>query len=133
MYFEQQTQLFKELYQSYPDNIGFKKVLAASYSKLGETHSSLGDLSKALGYFEQFNRLMAELCEKYHDNVGFKNVLAVSYYKLAEIAQKQDDRETARRYFRQAEALWQELVRSAPLVAQYKQFLADVQADLAAL
>ncbi|MCB9354185.1 MAG: hypothetical protein H6575_06430 [Lewinellaceae bacterium] len=47
----------KELYESYPQHVGFKDGLAISYSKLGSTHSALGNLEKALQFFEQYNQL----------------------------------------------------------------------------
>ncbi len=56
--------------------------MAISYSKLGETHSSLGNLEKALTYFEEDLKITKELYESHPNNVGFKNGLAISYIKL---------------------------------------------------
>ncbi|MEM9195447.1 MAG: peroxidase family protein, partial [Myxococcota bacterium] len=49
-YYEQRSQLGEELYAAYPNNVSFKNGLAISYSKLGETHSALGSLDKALTF-----------------------------------------------------------------------------------
>jgi tetratricopeptide (TPR) repeat protein len=74
-------ELSKELYEAYPQNVDFKNGLAISYfknglaisySKLGETHTSLGNLEQALKFFEDFSKLFKELYEAYPQNVSFK-------------------------------------------------------------
>jgi len=40
-FFEDEIDLFKELYEAYPNNVSFKNGLAISYSKLGATHTAL--------------------------------------------------------------------------------------------
>ena len=102
--------------------------MAISYSKLGNTQSSLGNLEKALQYFEIRNQLGKELYAAYPTNVSFKNGLAISYYKLAET-----DKNKSRFYFQQAELLWAELVRDAPHYIQFQQFLQQVREDLSKL
>jgi hypothetical protein len=46
--FEERSRLEKELHAAYPENVSFKNGLAISYSKLGETHTAMGNLPKAL-------------------------------------------------------------------------------------
>ena len=52
-FFEEFTRLMKELYIRETTNVNFKDGLAISYSKLGETHTKLGNLNKALNFFEK--------------------------------------------------------------------------------
>jgi hypothetical protein len=47
-HFEKEIDLFKELYESQPNNVGFKNGLAISYEKLGSTYIVLGNWKKAL-------------------------------------------------------------------------------------
>jgi tetratricopeptide (TPR) repeat protein len=100
--------------------------LAISYSKLGETHASLGDLNKALPFYEDFNRLGEELYASSPSNVGFKNGLAISYYKLGTMYEKRD-KQQAISYCKKAEVLLQELVRDAPKYREYQKNLKIVQ------
>ncbi len=130
-FYEDETQLFEQLYESYPNNVAFKNGLAISYSKLGNTHAALGNLDKALQFYEDFADLMKQLYESYPNNVSFKNGLAISYYKLGVFNRNHlKDRPKARTYFQQTEMLWLELVRDAPQVVQYQRFLGRVQKDL---
>ncbi|MCK5538996.1 MAG: tetratricopeptide repeat protein, partial [Bacteroidales bacterium] len=62
-YFQERSRLGKELYESQPQNVGFKNGLAISYSKLGQTHTALGNLDKALKYFQEETELFEELYE----------------------------------------------------------------------
>ena len=108
--------------------------MAISYSKLGSTQSSLGNLEKALEFFESYYALRKELYESYPTNVGFKNGLAISYYKLgAFYKDQQHDRARARAYFLKAEGHWKELVQVAPQYAQFQRFLGIVQEVLGEL
>ena len=109
----------------------FKNGLAISYEKLGSTHTSLGNLDKALSFYEEYNKLEKELYAAYPNNVDFKNGLAVSYYKLGEFSNEhKKDKKQAKIYFQEAEKLWLALVKDAPQYAQFKNFLGIVQQDL---
>jgi tetratricopeptide (TPR) repeat protein len=123
-YYEGRSELGKELYESNPQNVGFKNGLAISYSKLGETHSSLGNLDKALKYFEASFELTKSLYESNRQNVCFKNGLAVSYAKLAVFYRdKKNDKEQAKTYFFKAKSLWQALVNDFPKYVEFKKYL----------
>ncbi len=113
-----------ELYASFPDNVEYKNNLAISYSKLGETHASLGNLEKALGFFEIFNQFMHELYESFPDNVGFKNGLAISYEKLGQTHASLGNLEKAFSLFEIQTKLFEELHTSFRDNVEYKNNLA---------
>ncbi len=124
----------KELYEAYPNNVEFKNNLAISYEKLGQTHSSLGNLEEALQFFEKDLQLTKELYEAYPNNVEFKNGLAISYVKLATIyLNKNSGISITKDYLKQAETLFAELVRDAPGYVQFQQTLSIVRKVLASL
>ncbi|MEL6194797.1 MAG: tetratricopeptide repeat protein, partial [Bacteroidota bacterium] len=123
-YFEEDAQLSKDLYDSYPENVSFKNGLAISYEKLGDTHSSLGNLEKALGYFEQEYELKQDLYDSYPENVRFKNGLAISYSKLARIHSKMDNKDIAKEYFVKCKVMWEELSQKFPA---YKEFHSNLE------
>jgi tetratricopeptide (TPR) repeat protein len=93
--------------------------LAISYSKLGSTQSSLGNLEKALEYFEKYNQLEKELCAAYPNNVGFKNGLAISYSKLGETQSSLGNLEKALEYFEKYNQLEKELYADFPNNVEY--------------
>ncbi|MFN0173466.1 MAG: hypothetical protein ACKVU0_02370 [Saprospiraceae bacterium] len=64
------------------EKFDFKNGLAISYQFLGNTHSALGNLNKALGFYEQYHQLEKELYEAFPQNMEFKNLLAISYQYL---------------------------------------------------
>ena len=104
-----------------PDNPDFKNGLAISYSKLGETHSALGNLPQALTFFEDDIALTKELHEAYPQNVDFKNGLAVSYSKLGTFYRdKRADNKKAKPYFEQCFTLLKELSEAYPAYAEFK-------------
>ncbi|MEO1261443.1 MAG: tetratricopeptide repeat protein, partial [Bacteroidota bacterium] len=91
------------------------------YERLGDMHSSLGHLEKALQYFEERSRLGKELYEKYPQNVVFKNGLAISYFKLGEFYRDQKkDLTQAKKYFQQCCNLWKELTTGHPDYAEFQ-------------
>ncbi len=119
-YFEEFTKLMEELYESYPNHVGFKNGLAISYEKLGSTHASLGNLDKALKYFEEYNTHEKELYESYPNNVEFKNNLAISYSKLGLIyADELNNKEKGLEFLLKTKQLYTELHTQFPA---YKEF-----------
>ena len=133
-FYEDETRLFKELYDAFPSNVSFKNGLAISYEKLGETHAQLGNLDKALTFYEQDAQLTKELYDAFPSNVSFKNGLAISYYKLGSFYKDhRPDIVATRNYFQQAEALWAELTESAPGYAKFQHYLIQVRKDLSEL
>ena len=130
-FFDDETLLFEELYEAYPQNVSFKNGLAISYSKLGETHSALGNLDKALTFFDDETLLFEELYEAYPQNVSFKNGLAISNAKLGIFYRdERADSVKARQYLDQAEALWCELVKSYPSSAEFQKNWSSVKDNL---
>ncbi len=84
IFFEDETKLFKELYDKFPNNVDFKEGLAISCSNLGDTHTALGDLDQALIFFKKYFDLFNELNTGFPKNVDFKRGLAISYSKLGD-------------------------------------------------
>ena len=81
-YYERQNNFEQELSIKHPQNLSFKNGLAISYSKLGDTQSSLGNIKKALKYFEEHSHIAEELYSSNPQNVTFKQTLAISYERL---------------------------------------------------
>ena len=114
--------------------MSFKNGLAISYSKLGETHTALGNLTLALTFFEDETTLFKELHEAYPQNVSFKNGLAISYYQLGAFSRDRlNDAPKAIAYFEQAEKLVAEMVNDSPANPLYKSQLARIQREIGAL
>ena len=105
--------------------------MAISYSKLGETHTALGNLPQALTFFEDQTKLFEELHEAYPQNVSFKNGLAISYWQLGSFYKdKKSDVAAARWYFEQCRQSLQELTESYPAYVEFNNNLSEVQNDL---
>jgi tetratricopeptide (TPR) repeat protein len=108
--------------------VEFKNGLAISYSKLGETHTSLGNLDKALELYNDEVKLFEELYAANPNNVAFKNGLAISYYQLGRFYQdKKHDKKQARIYFEECQTLWTELATSFPSYVEFQKNLEWVQ------
>ncbi|MFA5985106.1 MAG: tetratricopeptide repeat protein [Methylococcaceae bacterium] len=123
-YFEEETELFKTLYEAYPNHVEFKNGLAVSYSKLGATHAALGNLDQALGYFEEGLKLSQDLYAAYPNHVEFKNGLAVSYSKLGERHTALGKLDQALGYFEEGLKLSQDLYAAYPNHVEFKNGLA---------
>jgi hypothetical protein len=106
--------------------------LAISYSKLGETQSSLGNLEKALEYFEIRNQLGKELYAAYPTNVSFKNGLAISYSKLGDFY-KNSDKQKAKMYYLECKKHYLELTKSFPAYVVFQKNLQWVESRLSGL
>ncbi|MDQ5928726.1 MAG: hypothetical protein QG594_504, partial [Bacteroidota bacterium] len=123
-FFEMRSQLGKELYESYPDNVSFKNGLAVAYSKLGATHSALGDLNKALDFFEKRSQLGKELYDSYPNNVSFKNGLALSYQWLGWFLEnKKNDTQKAKANYNLSKTLLAELASAYPAYVEFQKNL----------
>jgi tetratricopeptide (TPR) repeat protein len=116
--------LAKGLLKDDPDNSDLKNGLAISYEKLGETHSDLGQLPKALQFFEIETKLFEELHRDFPDNVGFKNGLAISYEKLGETHSDLGQLPKALQFFEIETKLFEELHRDFPDNVGFKNGLA---------
>jgi len=71
-FFEDETQLFAELYEAYPQHVGFKNGLAISYWKLGDYHRKLEHKPQAIGYFQAAEKLWGELVSAFPAYVEFQ-------------------------------------------------------------
>ncbi len=94
--------------------------MAISYSKLGDTHSSLGNLQKALEFFELRSELGKQLYESYPSNVSFKNGLAISYEKLGETHSSLGNLQKALEFFEDETVLFEQLYESYPSNVSFK-------------
>ena len=75
-YFEDETVLFEELFESNPQNVGFKNGLAISYIKLGLFYrDEKKDNKLALEYFHNAKQLWEALVRDFPFYVEFKNNL----------------------------------------------------------
>ena len=109
---------------TYCNRFDLKFYLATSYEKLGETHSALGNLDRALAYFEKYNQLEKELYDSYPQNISFKNGLAISYSKLGSTHSALGNLDRALTYFEQYNQLEKELYDSYPQNVSFKNGLA---------
>jgi tetratricopeptide (TPR) repeat protein len=104
--------------------VEFKNVLAVSYSKLGETHTSLGNLDKAFGFYEDYNRLEKELSAANPNNVKFKNNLATSYQYLGIMHTSLGNLDKALGFHEEQNKLFEELHADNPNNVGFKNGLA---------
>ncbi|NUO00817.1 MAG: NB-ARC domain-containing protein, partial [Saprospiraceae bacterium] len=75
-FFEQYNQLEKELYEAYPQNVGFKNGLALSHQWLGWFYEDkLQNMDKAKEHYRQSKVLLAELVGNFPNYVMFKKNL----------------------------------------------------------
>lgn len=116
-----------------PENIGFKNGLAISISKLGSTHTSLGDLHQALIFFEQYNEIKLELYENFPGNMSFKNGLAISYSKLGVIHLFLSNWKESKNNFKKYELHGLELFKMSPLNIGFKSNYGEALAVCAAM
>jgi len=111
----------KELHDSHPNNVVFKKSLAISYEKLGVTHTSLGNLNKALKFFEDETDLFEELYESNPSNVKIKNGLAVSYILLGALyVNELNNANKGIDFLNKAKVIYKELVDKHPQYTDFK-------------
>ncbi len=101
-----------------------KYNITLCYERLGATHSSLGDLDKALGFFEESNKLVKELYAAYPTNAEFKNGLAISYSKLGQMHSSLGDLGKALGFFEKDNQLEKELYAAYPTNVEFKNNLA---------
>ena len=107
-----------------PQNVDFKKGLVISSSKLGLTHSALGNLPKALTFLEESSRLGKELHEAFPQNVDFKNLLAIAYSKLGSTYTALGNLPQALTFFEKDFELQKELHAAYPENVSFKNNLA---------
>ena len=104
--------------------------IAILCERIGNYHTTIGNLDKALSYFEQDMELSNELYQSYPTNVGFKNGLATSYSKLGETHSSLGNLDKALSYFEQDMELSNELYQSYPTNVGFKNGLATSYSKL---
>lgn len=129
--FETYHALAGELKEAYPENVNFKRDFVTATGALGDTYNAMGNLPKALTFYEKELSLAEELYQSSPQNIYFKNSLATSNVLLGLFCRDRlNDPEQAKKYLRTAEKLWSELVKEAPDVAQFENFLNQVREEL---
>lgn len=123
-FYEESSQLLRELYNSNPTNVAFMNGLAVSYSKLGETHAELRNLEKALNSYEVYNQLEMKLHKSDPTKVNFKNSLAISYSKLGITHTALGNLDKALGFYEAYNRLENELYKSDPTNEEFKNGLA---------
>ncbi len=121
--YENINKIFEEKIKSSP-TLEFVHDLAVSYERLGDTHSALGDLQKAMEFFEKYNELTKELYEANPQNVSFKNSLAISYSKLGDTHRALGDLQKALEFYQERSRLGKELYEANPQNVSFKNGLA---------
>ena len=121
--YENINKIFEEKIKSSP-TLEFVHDLAVSYERLGDTHSALGDLQKAMEFFEKYNELTKELYEANPQNVSFKNGLAISYSTLGDTHRALGDLQKAVEFFAKYNELTKELYEANPQNVSFKNSLA---------
>jgi tetratricopeptide (TPR) repeat protein len=101
-----------------------KANIAVAFSKLGETHTSLGNMDKALIFYEKDIELSKELYAAYPTNVSFKSGLAISYEKLGSAHTALGNMEKALTFYEDETVLFEELYAAYPTHVSFKSGLA---------
>jgi tetratricopeptide (TPR) repeat protein len=132
-FFETETELFKELYDSYPTNVNFKNGLAISYAKLGSIYIDLNDFKKALIYFNKYYEFNKELYESYPANINYKHGLAIGKTKLGMVYLGLNQIDTALKNYNESYELFKELYEDYLMYAFFKVNFAQSMAVLEAM
>ena len=123
-FFEQSSDLAKEIHEASPHDVSSKNGLAIAYAKLGEIHRALGNLEQALTFFEKDLELSKE-CQKAFPQEGeFKHGLAIAYSKLGNTHLDLGNVNQALTFFEQYNGLEKELYEAFPQNVAFKHGLA---------
>ena len=114
----------KKLVKENPNHSFYKEKLAISYSKLGESHSALGNMEKAFKYIEYATILFEKLYQTYPNNVEFKDGLAITYEKLGSVHSTRGDLDKAFNYYEKYNNLEKQLFKEYPNNVRFKNLLA---------
>ena len=74
-FFEDETELFEELYDSYPQNVSFKNGLAVSYWKIGDFYRTQKDKNNVIFYFKKCEILLIQLSKAAPNHKAFQDNL----------------------------------------------------------
>ncbi|MEZ4826582.1 MAG: hypothetical protein R3C61_09865 [Bacteroidia bacterium] len=83
-FFEDETQLFEQLYEAYPNNVEFKNNLAISYVKLASFYLD-NDMLKAKDYLETAEKHFVGLHHISPQNAQFKQYLDIVQQVLEQL------------------------------------------------
>ena len=84
-FFEEETDLFKELYEAYPTNVDFKNGLAVSCQWLGWVYKKAENKKKAKECYVLSKELLAQLVKSFPAYVEFKKNLDWVENKISEL------------------------------------------------
>ncbi|RME98162.1 MAG: hypothetical protein D6772_09400, partial [Bacteroidetes bacterium] len=84
-FFEDETKLFEELFEDYPQNVAFKNGLAISYYKLGHWYQKNRDPEKARFYYSQAADLWEALRRDFPHYVEFQRNYEIIQKLLSEL------------------------------------------------
>jgi len=117
------------IYSRYAESILYNikhadSKLALLLERIGNYHTTTGNLEKALTYYKKDLQLTKELHESFPQSVDLKNSLAISYSKLGETYTSLGDLEKALIYYEDYNRLKKELYESSPQNKDFKSGLA---------
>ncbi len=118
--YQNSERIYEKLIIKEPTNSNFKKGLAISYYKLGQTNQKLGNPQLALIFFEKKNKLVQQLCNDFPSDIDFKKGLAISYQFLGNINQELKNLEIALEFFEKQNKLVQQLCNDFPNDVDFK-------------
>lgn len=121
------TELRKELFEEFPENVDFKKNYAAGYDKLGLVYSLLNQLDSALFSYQESLKLKEQLSKKYPLNFNFKEGMGRAQVNIATIYVTKQNINKANEYLISAENIFQELTQDSPENQIYPRLLEVVQ------
>ena len=82
VFFKSLTRTEQEIMEFFPNNVVFKKNLAASYERLGKLYTMVGDLNKSIEFYALNLRLRQEIYDTDRLNVEAKENLALAFERL---------------------------------------------------
>ncbi len=113
-----------------PDNTGWQRDLAISYSKLGDVAVTAGQLEVARAWFEQSLGIDKTLVAKDPNNVDWQRGLSVSCQRLGDVAVRAGQFDVARAWFERVLAVSENLAAKDPDNAQWQRHLSVSYNDL---
>jgi tetratricopeptide (TPR) repeat protein len=121
----------QELVASDPTNLGWRRDLAVSYSRLGSVAKAQGRLEDAAIAFQEYREILRRVAASAPANVGWQRGLAVAHSLVSDVAQAQGRLADASAAFDEYEAILQRLVDSDPLNMDWQRELATGHAQAA--
>jgi tetratricopeptide (TPR) repeat protein len=130
VFFKSLTRTEQEIMEFYPNNVVFKKNLAASYERLGKLYTMVGDLNKSIEFYGMNQRLRQEIYDTDRLNVEAKENLALACERLGTTQMGLNQGEKALTNFDNFYALKSEIFLDDALNVETKNSLAMAHAKL---